>query len=319
MKLNSSNINLNLRHLRALHMIAQTGSFARAAEQLGIVPSALSEIISQLEESAGIALFDRKTRPPQLTPAGRAFIQETSGALSGLDQAIERLTQSASMEHGSLRIGGSPSIIGDLLAPALARFRKRWPLIDIELQDGPAEELARLVTEGPLDLAIAGYSGHSALLECQEIARDPFGLALGHQHALTRLSRPVQIADIDPNEVIHLDQTTGSARMIAEHNALPLSLRTGNMRVSSTFGQLCLIRSGMGVGLLPQRAVLLFDDPKLRFLPITDLQLERRLWLLRPKRRAVSHVVASFNEILHAQLAAPTAPKDCTSNTSARA
>ncbi|GEM_PF-6886098 len=74
------------------------------------------------------------------------------------------------------------------------------------------------------------------------------------------------------------------------------------MRVTSTFGQLCLIRSGMGVGLLPQRAVQLFDDPKLRFLTVSDLHLEQRVWLLRPKRRAVSHVLASFNEILHSQL-----------------
>jgi len=68
------------------------------------------------------------------------------------------------------------------------------------LQDGPAEELARMVAEGPLDLAIAGYSGNSPLLICQEIARDPFGLAVGHQHSLARFQRPLQIADIDRSE-----------------------------------------------------------------------------------------------------------------------
>ena len=88
MKINADNTNLNLRHLRALHAIRATGSFARAADLLGVVPSALTETIRQLEESAGLPLFDRRMRPPQLTPAGEELLAETGPALMALDRAL---------------------------------------------------------------------------------------------------------------------------------------------------------------------------------------------------------------------------------------
>ena len=63
MKINSENLNLNLRHLRAMQAIAQQGSFSVAASVLGIVPSALSVIVRQIDESLGAPLFDRSSRP----------------------------------------------------------------------------------------------------------------------------------------------------------------------------------------------------------------------------------------------------------------
>ena len=67
MKSDSENTNFNLRHLRAVHAIWQEGSFVRAAERLGVVPSALTETVRQIEDIAGGALFDRRSRPPEPT------------------------------------------------------------------------------------------------------------------------------------------------------------------------------------------------------------------------------------------------------------
>lgn len=297
MKINSQNTNLNLRHLRALHAIWREGSFTRAADRLGVVPSALTETIRQLEESAGVALFDRRMRPPQLTLAGLEFLEETRPAIEALDLALDRLRESAHLGRGQLDLGASPSIISDLVAPAVRRFRREYPAVSLKLHDGPADELARMVAEGGLDLAIAGYSSNSPLLHLAEIKRDPFGLAVPAGHALSRLGRPVLISDIDPAELIHLDEGTGTARLLSEHPSLPEALKTGPLRVQSTFGQLCLIRSRVGIGLLPRNAVLLFDDPKLAFLPVEDLRLERRISLIWPARRPISHIATRFMEI----------------------
>lgn len=294
MKINSQNTNLNLRHLRAIHAIHTEGSFARAADLLGVVPSALTETIRQLEESAGVALFDRRMRPPQLTPAGREFLDETRPALDALDLALGRLRETADLGRGQLSLGASPSTIGDLVAPVLRRFRQDHPAIALRLYDGPADDLARMVAEGDLDLAIAGYSGGSPQLDTAEIARDPFGLAVPVGHALTRHKGPLRLKDLDPTELIHLDEGAGTARLLRDAPGLPEALKSGPMRVESTFGQLCLIRAGMGIALLPRKAVLLFDDPKLAFLPLDDLTLERRISLIWPARRPLSHVAARF-------------------------
>lgn len=298
MKINADNTNINLRHLRAIHAVHATGSFARAADRLGVVPSALTEIVRQLEESAGAALFDRRMRPPQFTPLGLEFLQATAPALLALDDALEELRDSAALGRGRLQLGASPSTIKDLIAPALEVFRKAHPNIALSLQDGPAEDLAHRVISGALDLAVAGYAGHSPQLERIELDRDPVGLAVPKGHALTRLRRPLVLADIDPNDLIHLDAETGTSKLIADHAGLPKDLRTGPFRVASTFGQLCLIRSGAGVGLLPRKAALLFDDPQLTFLPISDLNLYRCMYLLLPATRPISHVAQRFAEVL---------------------
>lgn len=297
MKLNSKNTNLNLRHLRALHAIWREGSFVRAASQLGVVPSVLTETIRQIEESAGVALFDRRMRPPQITPAGIEFLQDTLPAIEMLDSALDRLHESADLGRGKLSLGASPSTISDYVAPVIQRFRRDYPAVTLLLRDGPADELARMVTDGELDLAIAGYSGASPSLEITELERDPFGLAVPADHPLLQLDRPVRLKDIDPQTLIHLDEGAGTARFLSGHPGLPEIFKTGPLRVQSTFGQLCLIRSRVGVGLLPRKAVLLFDDPKLRFLPVEDLRLERPISLLWPARRAMSHIATMFLEM----------------------
>lgn len=84
-------MNISLRHIRALHAIRAQGSFARAAQELGVVPSALTETIRHFEAEAGAPLFDRSQRPPVPTPLNLAFLQETAPLLEGLDLALDRL------------------------------------------------------------------------------------------------------------------------------------------------------------------------------------------------------------------------------------
>lgn len=299
MKINSQNTNLNLRHLRALHAIRDEGSFARAADRLGVVPSALTETVRQLEEAAGLPLFDRRMRPAQITPAGLSFLAETAPALDAMDRALDRLRQRAELGTGRLSIGASPSAIRDLLAPALRVFRADHPRVELIVHDGPADQLAHEVAEGGLDLAIAGHSGDTPLLHHHPIERDPFGLAVPAGHPLTRLGRAPGLEDIDPDSLIHLEGMTGTARLLAGCADLPAGLRTGPVRVQSTFGQLCLIRSGVGIGLLPRKAVMLFDDPGIVYLRVRGLALTRTISLIWPARRAMSHLSTRFIQIWH--------------------
>lgn len=286
--------NIGLRHLRALHAIRNEGSFARAAERLGVVPSALSETIRQLEEAAGLPLFDRRMRPPQITPAGQDLLADTTPVLQEMARAMARIQDSARLESGRLSIGASPSAIRDLLAPALRVFRAEHPKVELIVHDGPADQMAELVAEGTLDLAIAGYSGDTPLLQRHAIQQDPFGLAVPAGHPLTALGRLPELADINPSCLIHLDGMTGTSRLLAGCADLPEEFKSGPVRVQSTFGQLCLIRSGVGIGLLPRKAVVLFDDPEIAFLPVQGLVLERTISLIWPARRAMSYQSTRF-------------------------
>ena len=71
------------------------------------MPSALSEIIRQLEAELGAALFDRSHRPPVITPFGRDFLAETAPMVEGMDRALTRLRQNAGLQTGTLAIGAA--------------------------------------------------------------------------------------------------------------------------------------------------------------------------------------------------------------------
>lgn len=290
-------MNINLRHIRALHAIWAQGTFARAAAELGVVPSALTETIRHFEAEAGGPLFDRSQRPPAPTPLALTFLQETAPLIDGLDRALLRLQAGGDRSGGVLTIGCTPSAISELVVPVLGQLRRSHPGLRIRVQDDIAEHLARGVVAGDLDLAVAGRALHSDDLRQTEISRDPFGLACSASHPLAR-KESADLQDINPDEVIVLDPGTGTQQILATSQSVPAPLRNGAIEAHSTIAQLCMIRAGLGVGLLPRNAVLLFGDPSLRFLPLRDLALWRVLYLLTPTGRRLSAPARAFAEAL---------------------
>ena len=290
-------MNITLRHLRALHAIWAQGSFARAAAELGVVPSALTETIRQLEAEAGGPLFDRSQRPPAPTQAAKTFLTETAPLLEGLDRAVLRLQAEGGQVAGALAIGCTPSAITGLVAPALMRFRQANPAVRIRVRDDIAEHLARAVTEGELDLAVAGRARWSDDLRQTEIQRDPFGLACAAGHPLAGCAE-VKLSQIDPREVIALGPETGTHHLLASCAAVSPALRVGAFEAHSTIAQISLIRAGLGVALLPRNALMLFGDPGLRFVPVRDLDLWRVLYLLTQARRKMSAAARLFCDTL---------------------
>lgn len=293
MKLNSENLNINLRHLRALHAVSRHGTFNRAAAELGVVPSALTETIRHLEEAIGAPLFDRNMRPIALTALGQHLLDETALPLDSLDLAIARVRSHADMETGSLMVGAAPSTISSLVGPALKRFRACYPDVRCYVQDDIGERLAKLVVEGSLDVAVAGSTIETPYLRQTTLARDRFGLTCGISHPLgTR--QAVRLGDIDPADVISLSSETGSQQLLTACTDVPPALRSGAMQAHSTIAQLGMIRAGLGVALLPENAAGLFGDAAIRFIPFEDLDLWRSLYLLEPSRRPQSHIAKAF-------------------------
>jgi DNA-binding transcriptional LysR family regulator len=303
MKFEPENLNINFRHLRALHAVDAAGSFSGAAEYLGVVPSALSELIRQLEADIGAPLFDRRTRPPTMTPLGRDFLEDTAFLLDGMSRAVQRLRQSTGLEQGSLVLGASPSAISELLAPILADFLKVNPGLDLTLHDDIAERLAGLVADGQIDLAVAGRSRHSTDLIQREILRDEVGIACPADHEFAQ-GDSVDLGQLTVDMLIGLDPDTGTQNLLAKCNRIPKGFLTPRIRAHSTIAQLCMVRAGLGIALLPKNAVMVFRDPAIRFVPISGLNLFRTLFLLEPARRPLTEAARSFVKLLETQVPA---------------
>ena len=132
--------------LRAFHTIARHGSFTRAAAELEVTPSALSQAMRQLEQRMGARLLQRSTRKVGLTEAGRQFLERIGPALAEIDGAVEALRQHGDHPAGTLRITAPHSLLDQLLAPMLADFLRAYPDVTLDLIADNA--LTDLVADG---------------------------------------------------------------------------------------------------------------------------------------------------------------------------
>lgn len=124
--------------LHAFCMIAENHSFTRAAAQLHISTSALSQNMRQLEDELGVKLLNRTTRRVGLTEAGHAFLASIRPALNHIDEAMEHARQSRDIPGGTLRLTVPRTAAMLLLQPNLAGFMRDYPDIrlDIDVNDG---------------------------------------------------------------------------------------------------------------------------------------------------------------------------------------
>jgi DNA-binding transcriptional LysR family regulator len=138
-------------NIGVLAAIIEGGSFARAADALGLSPSGISRAIARLEARIGVRLLDRTTRSVGLTDEGRRLYAEIGPLLTGIEDAVTVTAGAAAVVRGRLRVNVDAFFSRFMLAPHLGRFLERYPEISLDLI--AREQLGDLVAEG-FDVAL---------------------------------------------------------------------------------------------------------------------------------------------------------------------
>ena len=122
-----------LSFMKAFCRIVERGSFARAAEDLGVSPGLLSRDLKLLEESLGCTLLTRTTRVMSLTEHGRIYYEDARQILEDINLAEERIRAGAGTVRGALRVNAPHSFGTTVLSPLLAGFMERYPELQLSL------------------------------------------------------------------------------------------------------------------------------------------------------------------------------------------
>ena len=149
---------LEIRHCRVLVAVADHGSISSAARALGLAQSTISETLLSLERLLGVPVTVRRSGQEATLTAPALAVLPHARALISTSEAVVALV--ASGRGNVIRLGAVESASTFLLPQALASFRQRWPLVDVQVTIGLCDELRRRVQRGELDVAITVERPH---------------------------------------------------------------------------------------------------------------------------------------------------------------
>ena len=144
---------MSLRRLRTLVAIAETDTFSAAADVVHITHAAVSQQMQALEDELGVKLFDRDTRTPKLTPAGRQIVAKAQKLISDYDNLVPSVLNDDGL-HGVIKLGVLRTTLTGLVPQAMAALKQKYPEIGLHLRPGLTATLLAEVERNNLDAAI---------------------------------------------------------------------------------------------------------------------------------------------------------------------
>ena len=193
--------------VEAFLSVAQHRSFRKAAAELGVTPSAISQAVRALEARVGAALFIRTTRSVGLTEAGERFLSRAKPAFEELVAASEVARDLGQRPAGLLRLTAPRAVVPILLEPLIASFCQAYPEVEVEI--AASEELIDIAAEG-FDAGIRlGQFIAADMVAVRLTPPFPF-VVVGSPDYLRRRGRPERIDDLRQHACLRMRRSNGS-------------------------------------------------------------------------------------------------------------
>ncbi len=207
-------LDLQFEHLRTFLALADSGSFSRTGDQIGLSQSAVSRHIRALESSLGLRLFERMGRQAVLTSAGnvlRTRLEALMREAETLPRIIKDLTEGV---RGELRIGACVTAANSFLPMLLGRYRRQYPEVQIALRPGSTPKIIDGMRRGDLDLGFVGSDAAPSNLAVVAKVRDEIVLIAGRKDPLTR--RRPRPADLSGRDFIQREPASDTRSLVTK-------------------------------------------------------------------------------------------------------
>jgi LysR family transcriptional regulator for metE and metH len=243
---------LEIRHLKLVAAIAETGSVTQAGNRLHLTQSALSHQLRDAEEQLGTPLFERKNRKMVLTAAGERLLQTAKSVLAELDRATTDIQKHDPDSHGLVRLSTQCYTVYYWLPPRLRLFQKKFPDVEFQLVVEATDNPFSALLEGKLDLAIVCDPIRNRKIVYTPLFEDELYIIVPPEHRLAR-KRYVEAEDLAGESLIIYppkEECTVLKEFLAPAGVAPRRIQ----EVMLTEGIVEMVRAGLGVASLPRWA-----------------------------------------------------------------
>ena len=266
--------------LKVFRVVAGTLNFRRAADELHLTQPAITSQIKSLEESLGIALFDRISRDIRLTPAGTTLLQYVRQIEAISNDAVAALAPFGGQEGIEISIGASHTIAVYLLPRLLLPLQKEWPKLRIHIMGGSTNEILHALTMHQIGIGLIEAPAFRPDLKIEVFGEDELTLIVRSDHRWADKTE-LRAAELVQEPILLREVGSGMRKFVEEYleknGVLRQQLRT-SIDMNSTEGILAAVEVGLGVGFVPH-AVLdkALETGSVKAIPLVKGPIRRQL------------------------------------------
>ena len=282
-----------LRQLDGFCQVAETLSFTVAGERLGLTPSAVSQLVHELEDAAGFKLFERSTRRVALTAAGQEFLSSAESVLKHLRLAERAAADVRNRSTGLVRIA-APLVIASAVLPLAIKARlAEHPDVVARIRDTSVERLVAAVASGDADLAVGPDRASGEDVTRVPIFESPWVVWYAPGHPLAQRRR-LRWRDLRDHALVAAgrDHERSVAQMHVgaadDERITPVDVVDN---ISTALG---IAAAGLAATLSPAYVGIWAKRLGLVGQPLRDPELHRAVCLYRPTRRVISPAAEGF-------------------------
>jgi DNA-binding transcriptional LysR family regulator len=277
--------------------VVERGSFARAAEDVGLSPSAVAKLITRLERRLGVRLINRSTRRLGLTAEGEIYLERAREILGAIEAVEAEVSSGGLSPRGHLRVHALPAIAVDHLSPVLPDFMARYPHVTFDFL--VTNRVVDVIGEN-VDISLRiGRLNDSALVARKIV--DLTRIICASPEYIARHGRPTQPSDLLRHSCLTLTRVPGSTTWPFRVNgeAVRIDVR-GPITADSADMLLRLAIEGAGIVRLGEFITTGAIQNGLLELLLQDVQDPEQypLWAVMPPGRQQSPKVRAFVDYL---------------------
>jgi LysR family hydrogen peroxide-inducible transcriptional activator len=245
---------MNLKDLKYLVALAETGHFGKAAERTFVSQPTLSAQLKKLEDFLGVKLVERQPKNVQLTDVGKQVVVRARRMLDEGEQIISLARNNTNPLAGKLRLALIPTIGPYLLPRIMQKIRKTLPDLGLMLYEHQTEPLLKRLKDGEIDLGVMALPIAQEGLETRELYEELFTVALPNDHPLAARAT-IKVADLKGQTLLLLEDGHCLRDQALEVCSRIEVREAEDFRATSLETLRQMVVAGLGITLLPETAV----------------------------------------------------------------
>ena len=245
---------MNLKDLKYLVALADTGHFGKAADRTFVSQPTLSAQLKKLEQYLGVKLVERQPKNVQLTEVGKQIVVRARRMLDEGDEIVALARSNTDPFSGKLKVALIPTIGPYLLPRTMQRIRKALPHLGLMLYEYQTEELLKRLRDGEIDMGVMALPAAQDGIESRQLFEEAFMVALPNGHPLAEKTT-IKIQDLKAHTLLLLEDGHCLRDQALEVCSRFEVREAEDYRATSLETLRQMVVAGLGVTLLPELAV----------------------------------------------------------------